>query len=313
MEIGAQEVNTLPKSVSESLGYPKSARVLVIQGEDLGMAHSVDSATFDALEKGWITTANVLAPGPWFPEVVRWARNHPNADLGIQLDLNSEWKSFCWRPLSDPAKDSGLIDRFGYLPASNGFVAGHAKPEAVEAEVRAQIEMARNAGIPIWHVDDHMQVMRSTPALFRIYWKMGQEYNLPIMLPRQQVKQRGIPTASPGGFSFGGIDVNIASFPVDTVLEIEPGLAQRDWLDAYERTLQSLGPGVYLLSVHLGFNDEELKAMTWDHPNWGAQWRQNDYDVISSPTFQKFLKDQGFVLIGWKELKKVIPDAPARN
>jgi hypothetical protein len=60
--------------------------------------------------------------------------------------------------------------------------------------------------------------------------------------------------------------------------------------------------------VHLGYNDEELQAMTWDHPNWGAQWRQNDLDVVSSPEFQKFLKDKGFILIGWKDLRKAIPE-----
>jgi len=87
-----------------------------------------------------------------------------------------------------------------------------------------------------------------------------------------------------------------------------PGLAQKDWLSAYEKTLESLPPGVYLLSVHLGFNDDELRAMTWDHPDWGAQWRQNDYDVISSSEFRQFLKDKGFVLIGWKELRKAMPE-----
>jgi len=65
---------------------------------------------------------------------------------------------------------------------------------------------------------------------------------------------------------------------------------------------------VYLLSVHLGYNDEELHAMTWDHPNWGAQWRQNDLDVVSSPEFQMFLKDKGFILIGWKDLKRAMPE-----
>jgi chitin disaccharide deacetylase len=74
----------------------------------------------------------------------------------------------------------------------------------------------------------------------------------------------------------------------------------------YRAGQEALPPGVYLLSVHLGFNDEELQAMTWDHPDWGAQWRQNDYDVISSPAFHKFLKDHGFILVNWKDLQKAV-------
>src|SRR5271157_5440565 len=88
------------KTVAEKLGYAPHARLLVIEAEDLGMAHSIDKASFEALEKGWVTTAGILVPGPWFPEVLRWSRSHPNADLGVRLDLNADWSSYRWRPVS---------------------------------------------------------------------------------------------------------------------------------------------------------------------------------------------------------------------
>jgi predicted glycoside hydrolase/deacetylase ChbG (UPF0249 family) len=300
-------------TVAEKLGYKANARLLVIEAEDLGMAHSVDKASFEALEKGWVTTAGILVPGPWFPEVLRWSRNHPNADLGVRLDLNADWSSYRWRPVSGLQRGSGLTDPGGYLSSSSVNVAKHATPAEVEDETRAQIEMAKRAGIPISHLDNHMRTMLITPALFQVYWKMGQEYGLPAMVPNQQVQLKGQPTPKAGVYTFGGVDVDMANLPVDRELEIMPGLAQKDWLSAYEKTLDDLPPGVYLLSVHLGTNDEELQAMTWDHPNWGAQWRQNDLDVVSSPEFQKFLKDKGFILIGWKELQKAIPQHPAEH
>jgi hypothetical protein len=40
-----------PQTVAEKLGYAADARLLVIQAEDLGMAHSIDKASFEALEK----------------------------------------------------------------------------------------------------------------------------------------------------------------------------------------------------------------------------------------------------------------------
>jgi hypothetical protein len=130
---------------------------------------------------------------------------------------------------------------------------------------------------------------------------------LPILLPNLEIRNRGIASANKEIYSFGGADVSLHQFPVDRVLEMMPGIAKQDWLAAYEKSLTGLAPGVYLLSVHLGYNDEELQAMTWNHPNWGAQWRQNDFDMVSSPDFQKFLKDQGFILVGWRDLQKAMP------
>ena len=294
-------------TVATELGYTSSNRLLIIQAEDLGMAHSIDKASFEALENGWVTSAGVLVPGPWFPEVLRWAHSHPNADLGIRLDLNADWSSYRWRPVSPPQEKSGLTDGGGYLSSSQTYVARHATQSEVGAEERAQIDLAKKAGMTISHLDNHMRALTVTPAMFQTYWKMGQEYNLPIVLPRELVLQRGTSAQKSGIYHFGGVDVDVRNILIDRELEIMPGLAQKDWLSAYEKTLDALPPGVYLLSVHLGFNNEELQAMTWDHPNWGAQWRQNDYDVISNPEFQKFLKDKGFILVSWKDLSKAMP------
>jgi hypothetical protein len=97
------------RTIPETLGYAKDARLLVIEAEDLGMAHSIDKASFKALEEGWVTSAGILVPGPWFPEVLRWAGNHPHADLGIRLDLNSDWSSYRWRPVSALNRDSKAL------------------------------------------------------------------------------------------------------------------------------------------------------------------------------------------------------------
>jgi hypothetical protein len=45
--------------------------------------------------------------------------------------------------------------------------------------------------------------------------------------------------------------------------------------------------------------------------NWGAAWRQTDFDVIRNPEFQRFLKEQGFVMVTWRELGRVVKPGAA--
>jgi hypothetical protein len=49
-----------------------------------------------------------------------------------------------------------------------------------------------------------------------------------------------------------------------------------------------------------------MQAVTVDHPDYGAAWRQRDYDVITSPEFKKALEDNHIILIHWSDLKKLI-------
>jgi predicted glycoside hydrolase/deacetylase ChbG (UPF0249 family) len=300
-QLGHQFADRLirPSSVKNS-----GEKQIIIEAQDLGMAHSIDEASFKALEMGWITSAGVLVPAPWFPEVVRWTKAHPDVDVDLQLDLNAEWASFRWRPTAPQPFNYGLSDPAGYLPNDVRYIAEHAKPEEVAAEFRSQVNAAHQAHLSVTCVDSHGGIELFTPWLFDEYWKAATEAGLPALLSKESVLQRGKPTRKPNIYDMAGIEIDITTIPIDRIIKMEPGFKAIDWLNAYERTLTALPPGTYLLQVHLGIADDELKAMTVDHPHWGAEWRQNDYDVISSPDFHKFLIDNDFVLIRWKDLQK---------
>jgi predicted glycoside hydrolase/deacetylase ChbG (UPF0249 family) len=285
-----------PKTVQERLGYPASARLLIIHADDLGMNHSVNRATLEALEKGWITSASILVPCPWFPEVARWAKQNPNADLGIHLALNSEWTDFRWGPLSGSSRVPSLVDEHGYFPLDTDIVDKNAKMSEVELELRAQIQRARDVGVPITHMDMHMAAMVSSKELFGVYRKMGRENQVPILLEPHGTH------APPAGVSVAPQEI-----PVQRVVNMEPGVAEKDWFDWYKKQLAPLPPGVYQMIVHLAYDDEEMRGATWNHPDWGAAWRQSDLKMVKSPEFRQFLKEQGFVLVGWRDLARALP------
>lgn len=259
------------------------------------MNHSVNRATFEALEKGWITSASILVPCPWFPEVARWAKQHPDADVGIHQALNSEWTDFRWGPVSPKDKAQSLLDTDGYLPLDTPAVAKNAKASEVEQELRAQIERAQSAGIHPTHLDTHMGALLESIDLYKVYQKMGHNYGLPILEARA------------GSHSPQGAAPPPDEVLVEQVIGIEPGVDAKDWTAWYEKQLAPLGPGVYQVIVHLAYDDEEMRGATWDHPDWGSAWRQRDLDMVKSAEFRQFLKDQGFVLVGWKELAKALP------
>src|SRR5262249_29254871 len=279
---------TSTKSVQERLGYPATARLLILHADDLGMNHSVNRATFAALENHWITSSSILVPCPWFPEVAIWANKHPDADLGIHQALTSEWTTERWGPLSSVDKVQSLLDPTGYLPMDTDFVSKNAKIPEAEAELHAQIDRAIARGIHLSHLDSHMAALFNTPELYKMYQGIGHHYGLPI-LETFEGSHAAQFTAPPPD-----------EVLVQKVVAIEPGVAAKDWVDWYEKQLTVLPPGVYEVILHLAYDDDEMRGATFDHPDWGAAWRQQDLDMVKSPDFQKFLKDQGFILVGWK-------------
>jgi len=282
-------------TVPEQLGYPASARLLVIHADDLGMSHSVNRATFEALEKGWITSASILVPCPWFPEVARWAKQHPDADLGIHLALNSEWTSFRWGPVSPKDKVPSLLDTAEYLPLDTPAVVQNAKLSEVETELRAQVDRAQSAGIHLTHLDTHMGALFESADLYQVYKKMGHNYGLPIL------------EAKSGSHAPVGTSPPAKEVLVEKVIEIDPGIDAKEWISWYRKQFEPLGPGVYQVIVHLAYDDEEMRGATYDHPDWGTAWRQHDLDMVKSAEFRQFLKAQGFILVTWKELAKARP------
>jgi hypothetical protein len=60
------------------------------------------------------------------------------------------------------------------------------------------------------------------------------------------------------------------------------------------------------LIVHLGYDDEELRAVTLDHPDWGAAWRRRDFDFVTSEAFRRLLVENNVHLVTWREIGKLI-------
>src|SRR5918912_497917 len=108
--------STLPaqtRTVAERLGLPAGAKLLILHADDLGAAHSIDAASFDALDRGAVSSASAMMPTPWVTEVAAYARAHPDADLGLNLTLTSEWQSYRWGSVASKDSVPSLLDSVG--------------------------------------------------------------------------------------------------------------------------------------------------------------------------------------------------------
>jgi chitin disaccharide deacetylase len=278
------------QTLQERLGYPKNAKLLVIHADDLGVAHSENTASFYALEKGSVNSASIMVPCPWFPEVAAYAAAHPNTDFGLHLTLTSEWELFKWGPLAGKDAVPGLVNAHGYFYSDVDSVIGRATAAEVEKELRAQIEKARLAGIDFTHLDSHMGTLYSSKNYLQVVLKLGREYKVPVMLNQQIVKGTAV-------------TVDETAILINDIYVENPQDYAQGAEAYYTRILQSLQPGVHEIIVHAARNDGEMQAVTINHPDYGAAWRQADLDFFTSERCKALIQQYGIQLVSWREIR----------
>lgn len=283
------------KPLQVRLGYPADAKLLILNADDLGVAHAEDVASFAALDQKWITSATVMVPCPWFTEVAGYSTAHPDADLGLHLTLTSEWDTYRWGPVASRSAVASLVAPNGYFYPDVASVVKHARPKEVEAELRAQIERARSMGLEPSHLDAHMHVLYATPELFGVFLKVARAYKLPIRMARNDALfQRRIGQMPPDD-------------PIpDAIFSPGADVPASRWVEYYVNLVRNLQPGVTEVFAHLARDDAESQAVMANHADWGAAWRQREWDAVSSPVFRKALEDNRVILIGWRALKKLM-------
>ncbi|HEY8413777.1 MAG TPA: polysaccharide deacetylase family protein [Pyrinomonadaceae bacterium] len=290
-------VHAQERTLTERLGYPRDAKLLIVHADDLGMAHSVNVATIKAFESGLVTSGSIMVPCPWLPEIAAYARANPQADLGLHLTLTSEWTQFRWGPVAPRDRVASLLDNNGYFRLTETEAAKYADPKEVEMEIRAQIERAKALGIVPTHLDSHMGTLYQNKALFEIFLRVAREQKLPVRVAKAWFTRADfLPELLTPNDVF-----------IDRVLDINPSVAPQDWASFYTDALRKLEPGVTEVVIHLAYDDAEMRGATSDHPAWGAAWRQRDFEFFTSDAFRKVLAENNIKLITWRELGKLIP------
>lgn len=278
-------------TLQEQLGYPKTTKLLILHADDLGVAHSEDQASFYALEKTPVQSASIMVPCPWFPEAAAYAVAHPKADLGLHLTLTSEWKYLKWGPVAGRENVPHLVNQQGFLFSSVDSVLQSTNADEVEKELRAQIERAKQFGIDITHLDSHMGTLYANKDFLQVMLKLGREYQLPVMLNQQILLMNGDSVAHPN-------DVVIGNIYIESPQDYKNGAEAY-----YTKVIQSLQPGVSLIIFHAAYNNDEMQGVTIDHSDYGAAWRQDDFNFFTNEHCKTLLKQNNIQVITWREIR----------
>jgi predicted glycoside hydrolase/deacetylase ChbG (UPF0249 family) len=284
------------KTLAERLGYAADAKLLIVHADDLAVSHSEDAATIKAFESGIVDSASIMVPCPWLSEIAAYARSHPDADLGLHLTLTSEWSVYRWGPVASKDKVPTLLDRDGYLYPDASKAIAHMDPKEAEIEIRAQVDRAISFGIKPTHLDGHMGTVFNSPQLFQALLRVAHDYKLPVL----------VATDFFGLGPYIKSSVGPSDVVIDRVITIPPSVAAADWNAFYEKAIKGLQPGVTEFIIHLAYDDAEMRAITVDHPDWGAAWRQRDFDFFTSAQCKKLLEENNVKLVTWRQIGKLI-------
>jgi|HubBroStandDraft_1064217.scaffolds.fasta_scaffold03144_8 predicted glycoside hydrolase/deacetylase ChbG (UPF0249 family) len=282
------------KSLAEKLGYARDAKLVIVHADDLGMTHSVNAASIKGLESGLVTSASIMVPCPWFPEMAEYAKAHADTDFGLHLTLTSERVFYRWGPVAARDKVPSLVDSNGYFHLSWNE-STHIDAREVELELRGQMERALAMGVRPTHLDSHQyRLFENGKDIFQTVSRLGHEYKLPVFVVRDWFTERPYLEEALGP----------EDLVVDHTVTMEPGVAPGKWADFYVRALKNLQPGVTVFIIHLAYDDVEMRAATRERDTWGAAWRQRDFNFFTSAAFRALVKEQDIKLVTWRQLAR---------
>jgi hypothetical protein len=269
-------------TLAERLGYPRDAKLLIVNCDDLGSSRSANVAVYQALRQGLATSASLMVPCPWARDA---AAQYRGDDVGVHLTLNAEWELYRWGPVTHAPS---LLDGDGGFPRTVPDTWDHADLEEVRRECRAQIERAILWGFDISHLDSHMGTLQLRADFFDVYLELAVDFGLPLRMAGASGERRV-------GFPYRQLAAAEGVVFTDHLVYTTGVGSRRD----VERALFDLRPGVTEVYFHPAVDTDELRA---SHPHWAG--RVEDHALLcQDPSFPDLVERTGATLIGFRELR----------
>ncbi len=283
------------------LGYPKDARLLIVNADDFGLCHTQNVGTMRAIREGLVRSCSLMAPAPWGLHGAQLLRENPDVPFGVHLTLVSEYRTYRWGPLLPRAELGSLVDQSGYFQPDDripNLVRNLLLHEA-EREFRAQIEWVLASGLAPAHLDSHYHVHEERDDLFALTVDLALEYGLALRARGaahiRALRARGYPTNDHDLLDSGRTP------PAD-----KPA--------AFAKLLRELPEGISEWAFHPAVASPELEAIMVDPRIPGVTAapadRQSDFDFITSKEAAAIVAEEGIELITYAALQPFWQSGP---
>ncbi len=264
----------------------RAKRYLIVTGDDFGLCDDANAATLDAVRRGVVRSVEIMPLAPAFAQGASALRSAPDIDVGVHLMLTSEFPGNPWRPLLSREEVPSLYDERGYCPEDVAGVRARARVPEVLAELDAQIEAVKAAGLRPTHATQHMFALDElSPG--------GEEavHVLGTLAARHQLALRVANKNAAAVLAARGIPV-VTHVPTDT-----HDVSNEDRPRRYHQIIAEAEPGITELLLHCAYDTAALRAFTTFGPR-----RQQDHDLAVGSGLRNAITASGVDLVSWGDV-----------
>lgn len=152
----------------------KGEKYLIIDADDFGITLDVSQAIIETIQKGVVTSTNVLATTEQVSASLKYAKEQGLKKMGIHLNLDIGESLYYKRP----------IEYIQTFKKRSEYI------QMVENEFFEQIEYVINNGIMLTHITSHKGIL-SDESLIESLIQLAKQYDVPVRrLKNQQLNKR---------------------------------------------------------------------------------------------------------------------------
>lgn len=136
---------------------PLKNKQIIITSDDFGLSKGVNKAVEKAWQEGLLTCASIMPGGAAFKDAVAIARRNPGLQVGLHLTLVQGQSVLPHAQIPDLVNEAGC---FSDNPVATGmrYFFNKGLYKQLLREIEAQIQRVVDSGIPLSHIDGHLNI-----------------------------------------------------------------------------------------------------------------------------------------------------------